>query len=98
MRSPNGEDHWVWGEYREIVEPESIVFTWNREDAEGRIWNSTLVKVTFTEQDGRTGFTLSQKVFKTLADRDDHKGGWTQSLDRLGEYLVSLERTGNGNY
>jgi hypothetical protein len=21
MRSPEGEDHWVWGEYQEIVEP-----------------------------------------------------------------------------
>ena len=88
MRSPEGEDHWVWGEYREIVEPERIVFTWNREDGEGRIWNSTVVFLSFNERGGKTTFTLTQKVFETVADRDDHKGGWTQCLDRLAEYLV----------
>lgn len=88
MRSPEGEDHWVWGEYREILKPVRIVFTWNREDSEGRVWNSTAVILTFDEVGGKTAFTLTQKVFNTVTDRNDHKGGWTQSLDRLGEYLM----------
>lgn len=92
MRSPEGEDHWVWGEYREILEPERIEFSWNREDAEGKIWNSTLVKLTFTEHEGKTNFTLLQSVFENVADRDDHTGGWSQCLARLDSYLSSLRR------
>ena len=41
MRSPEGEDYWVWGEYREIDEPGRIVMTWNRENAHRELWSST---------------------------------------------------------
>ena len=36
MRSPQGTEHWKRGVYREIVEPERIVFTFAWEDAERR--------------------------------------------------------------
>lgn len=88
MRSPEGEDHWVWGEYREIVEPERIVFTWNRgNDARGKLWSSTEVEVTFIERDGKTEFTLRQSLFETVPYRDEHGFGWGQALDRLGAYV-----------
>jgi uncharacterized protein YndB with AHSA1/START domain len=93
MRSPEGENHWVWGEYREIVEPERIVFTWNREDASGKIWSSTIAEVTFVEDEGRTKFTLRQSLFETVPYRDQHGFGWGQALDRLGNYVESLEQT-----
>ncbi len=89
MRSPEGEDHWVWGEYSEIEPPERLSFTWNREDANGNIWNSTVVRLTFVDEDGRTRFTLTQTLFDTTADRDDHNGGWTQCLERLNLYVSS---------
>ena len=87
MRSPAGEDHWVWGEYRSIDSPERVEFTWNREDADGNIWNSTIVRLTFANADGRTKFTLNQTLFDTTADRDDHNGGWSQCLERLNLYV-----------
>lgn len=90
MRSPEGEDHWVWGEYREIVEPERIVFTWNREDTGGNIWSSTLVVLSFVERHGNTEFTLRQSLFETTAYRDEHGFGWGQALDRLGEYAETI--------
>ena len=91
MRSPEGEDHWVWGEYQHIGEPERIVFSWNRgEDARGPLWSSTVVEVTFVERDGQTEFTLRQSLFETVPYRDEHGFGWGQSLDRLGEYVEKL--------
>jgi len=36
MRSPEGTDHWLRGAYREIVEPERLVFSWAWEDAESK--------------------------------------------------------------
>ncbi len=92
MRSPDGEDHWVWSEYRKIIKPERIEFSWNREDADGNIWNRTVVELTFAERDGKTDFTLYQREFEDVADRDDHKGGWSQCLARLDSYLSSLRR------
>lgn len=90
MRAPDGTDHWVWGNYREIVEPERIVFTWFRDDAEGNITNESVVTITLAEADGKTKLTLHQAVFKTVEDRDAHNGGWTQCLDRLVEYVENL--------
>lgn len=90
MRSPAGEDHWVWGEYLEIDRPNSLSFTWNREDAGGNIWNSTVVHLTFSEEDSRTRLMLRQALFSTVDDRNDHRGGWGQCLDRLGAFLGLL--------
>ena len=89
MRSPDGVDHWVFGEYREIVEPERIVMTWNREDAAGKLWSRTVATLTFTEEGGRTRFKLHQAVFESTEYRDQHNGGWSQCLDRLAEYVAS---------
>ena len=58
MRSPEGEDHWVSGEYREIIEHERLVFTWIREDVSGKIWSSTVVELTFEDEGESTQFTL----------------------------------------
>ena len=90
MRSPEGVDHWVYGEYREIVPPERIVMTWNREDATGKLWSSTVATLTFAKAGSKTAFRLEQSIFETVAYRDQHNGGWTQCLDRLASY-VKLE-------
>ncbi len=89
MRSPQGEDHWVWGDYQEIQPPERLAFSWNREDGEGLVWNSTVVQLTFADQEGKTLFRLQQSLFDTVADRDDHKGGWTETLERLRKYVAA---------
>jgi len=89
MRAPDGSDHWVWGVYREIVEPERLVFTWEGQDEAGlRSGLNNLVTVTFTEQGKRTHLTLHHATFQTVADRDDHRGGWTECLDRLAELVT----------
>src|SRR5215218_284534 len=58
MRAPDGTDHWVWGEYREIVEPERLSFTWHREDADGKPFNESIVTVTLADHGGKTKLTL----------------------------------------
>ncbi|MGQ0543433.1 MAG: SRPBCC family protein [Blastocatellia bacterium] len=90
MRSPDDIDYWVWGEYREIVRPERIVMTWNREDAEGNLWSRTVAQLTFAEHDGKTAFKLHQATFESVEYRDQHNGGWTQCLDRLGVYVAAM--------
>ncbi|MEP6703321.1 MAG: SRPBCC domain-containing protein [Acidobacteriota bacterium] len=87
MRSPEGEDHWVWGEYREIVEPGRLVFTWNREDASGKIWTSTVVDLTFIDLESKTEFTLRQGTFETVPFCEEHSVGWNQAIDRLDNFV-----------
>ena len=90
MRAPDGTDHWVWGVYREIVEPERLVFTWQRQDEAGlRSSLNNVVTVTLAAQGRKTHLTLHHAAFQTVADRDDHNSGWTQSLERLTSLLAN---------
>ena len=89
MRSPEGVEHWKQGVYREVVEPERLVFTFAWEDADGKPGHQTLVTVTFAEHGGKTELTLHQAVFETVALRDEHRRGWTSTLERSAEYLAN---------
>ena len=88
MRAPDGSDHWVWGVYHEIVAPARLVFSWNRTQAPAMSdpWAVTRVTVTLTEEAGKTRLTLHQAVFPKDEECADHRGGWTECLDRLLRY------------
>lgn len=88
MRSPAGEDHWVRGEYKVIDEPERIVFTWLRENPDGSIWCDTLVEVSFEASSDSTRFRMLQTGFGSAAHRDEHRGGWSECLNRLAAYVT----------
>jgi len=85
MRSPQGTDHWKRGVYREIVEPERIVFTFAWEDADGNRGHQLLTTVTFAEQGTKTRLTLRQATFETSEGRDDPR-------HRLDKLLRALRR------
>lgn len=87
MRSPQGTEHWKHGVYREIVEPERIVFTFAWESADGQLGHELLTTVTFAEQGAKTKLTLHQGVFETTDRRDDHVTGWTSCFERFASYL-----------
>ena len=89
MRSPEGNDHWSQGVYREVVEPERLVMAGAWTDADGNPTSpETLLTVTFEEHQGKTKLTLHQAIFESVTARDAHRGGWNSSLDRLAEYLA----------
>jgi uncharacterized protein YndB with AHSA1/START domain len=88
MRSPEGRDYWVRGVYREVVEPERLVFT-GRVDEEGKPGHETVMTVTFADHEGKTKLTVHQAVFESVKGRDGASTGWTESLDRLAEHLAT---------
>ncbi len=90
MRSPAGEDHRKRGIYREIVEPERIVFTFAWEDVDGHLGVETLITVTFEALGAKTRLTLRQTGFDSVEWRDSHVGGWTSCLERFGEYMTTV--------
>ena len=95
MRMPDGLEIWGLGIYREIVEPERIVYVDTFADAKGNIVppshygmsmgypSETVVTVTFSEQDGKTKLTLRHSVPGVFAEREGMQQGWSQMLDRL---------------
>ena len=91
MRSPQGTEHWKRGVFREIVEPERVVFTFAWESPNGALGHELLTTVTFADEGAKTLLTLHQAVFETVERCDDHRQGWTSTLARLAEYLSELQ-------
>jgi uncharacterized protein YndB with AHSA1/START domain len=90
MLSPEGTQHRLDCVYREIVEPEKLSFTWRWIDAEGQPGHQTLVTVSFEEAGTQTKLTLHQALFESDTACDAHRGGWTESIDRLAAYVANL--------
>ena len=102
MRSPDGQDFWLQGVYREIVEPERIVCT----DTFADEWGNTVsperygmsadwpaeaqVVVTFSEHGGKTMFTLEHSPIPPGRERDMCRQSWSESLDKLAVYLTQM--------
>ncbi len=103
MRAPNGADHPMGGEFREIAAPERLVFTSGALNEKGKLLFEFLHTVTFVERRGQTLLTIRSQVMKTTAEANKYIGGFeagmTQSLERLDELLavknerVVVERT-----
>lgn len=87
MHAPNGDQHWLEGEYLEVVAPERLVYTHCWLDAAKRRGRETLVTITFAERDGGTELTLRQTGLVSTASRDGHEHGWASTFDRLAGYL-----------
>jgi uncharacterized protein YndB with AHSA1/START domain len=88
-----GEEHVFSGEYREIVRPERIVWTFEWGGLPGHVSVETL---TFEEHDGKTTLT-GRSVYDTVEDRDGMltsgaEEGAAETYDRLDEYLETLRQ------
>ncbi|SEF34273.1 Uncharacterized conserved protein YndB, AHSA1/START domain [Amycolatopsis pretoriensis] len=83
IHSPEGEDLWVGGVYREVDAPERLAFTFAWEAREPE----TLVEIGFADLGGKTEMTFTQTGFPTAAERDDHDEGWTSSFEDLTGHL-----------
>lgn len=93
-RGPDGDEHAFRGEYREIVSPERIVWTFEYEGFPGQISVETL---TLEEHDGKTTLTATA-VYDTVEARDamlqsGMEEGAGETMDRLDEYLAQMLTT-----
>lgn len=86
-KAPSGHEYGSRSVFREIIEPERLVFTFAWEDADGWPTSETLVTITFAEQNGKTLLTFHQGVFESVSSRDAHAEGWRGFFDLLSNYL-----------
>ena len=88
MRSPDGEAFGGGGEYREIMAPTRLVFTWtwDRPDVGTGV---QLVEVDLTgHPDGTTTVVMTNRGLADEQSRESHREGWEGSFDSLAR-LVS---------
>ncbi len=100
MRSPEGQEFWSTGFYREIVPMERLVLTDSFADEKGNIvlashyempgeWPlELLVTVTFEEIDGKTKMTLRHVGIPSGTMSDNTQAGWNESFDKLAEHIM----------
>jgi uncharacterized protein YndB with AHSA1/START domain len=91
MRAPDGTDYRMRGVFREVVAPERLVFTNIAVDADDKPLLDGLTTVTLAEEGGNTRLTVHTRATglvpfaaPMLAGMQE---GWTQSIDRLEEYV-----------
>jgi uncharacterized protein YndB with AHSA1/START domain len=101
MRSPEGQDYWSTGVYREVVPPERLVMTDSFADAEGNVVPAShygmaenfplemLITVIFEEEGGKTKLTLRHAGLPVGPDGEMAQAGWNESLDKLAESLAA---------
>ena len=96
MQSAEWGDAWGKAIYREVVEPERIVYTDLFSDEEGNTSDAmpaSEVTLTFEEQDGKTLMTM-RSVFASAEDRAKvvemgMEQGMSETLDHLEQFLAN---------
>ena len=99
MRSPEGQDYWTTGVYREIVPLERIVLTDSFADENGNVVPASHygfgddfpleleVIVTFEDDGDKTKMTLQHVGFPAGEVSEQAGAGWNESFDKLAEIL-----------
>lgn len=99
MRSPEGQEFWSTGTYREIVPPERLVVTDSFADKDGNVVPASnyglgddfplelQVTVILEEYQGKTKMTLRHVGLPLGQIREMTEAGWNQSFDKLNESL-----------
>lgn len=89
MTSPDGDEYWLQGIYRELVAPEKIVFTHAWIMPDGNSAPDTLVTILLknTVKNG-TELIFRQTGLPSPEARDGHAEGWNSTFDRLAAFLA----------
>jgi uncharacterized protein YndB with AHSA1/START domain len=86
MQPPEGDSFHLIGEFREVDPPARLAYTfvWEDPDPDDA---ETLVELSFRDLGDSTEVVLTQGPFKTEARRELHRNGWTDTFDRLEEFI-----------
>jgi uncharacterized protein YndB with AHSA1/START domain len=86
FRTPDGEQHRVFGVYDEVVVNRKLSFSW--------AWQSTPERVSFVcieleQQEGGTVMRFRHDRFFDKAALDNHTRGWTAALAKLDRFITA---------
>jgi uncharacterized protein YndB with AHSA1/START domain len=89
MQPPDGALFHLSGEFIEIDPPARLAYTfrWEEPDPDDR---ETVVTFSLDDRGASTEVIIDQGVFATEARLALHQQGWTESLDRLQEFVPHI--------
>lgn len=79
IREADGARYPAGGVYREVVEPERLVFTWWITEP---VAEESLITIVFEDLDGKT-----RMVFHQIGADSGVHDGWTQSFEKFADYV-----------
>jgi uncharacterized protein YndB with AHSA1/START domain len=90
VRSPNGQDYWVRGTYREVEAPAHLLIACTADDGNiGRL--EELIEVTFTARGRKTELRLNAKATGASAEAaamlEEMPMLWARTVSRLDSHL-----------
>ena len=88
MQPPDGDRFHLAGEFLEVEPPRRLAYTfrWEEPAPDDR---ETVVTLTLDDVAGATELTVAQAEFATEERLALHRGGWTDSLDKLSAILAA---------
>ncbi|HVE52707.1 MAG TPA: SRPBCC domain-containing protein [Ramlibacter sp.] len=84
FRTPDGEEHEVAGEYRDVVPDELLSFTWAWHTTPERV---SLVTVRLRPADGGTELDFRHARFFDGQARESHAHGWSLTFEKLDAWV-----------
>ena len=88
VQPPEGDAFHLTGEFRTVDPPSRLTFTFRYEEPDPDDVE-TVADLAFGDLGESTELVLTQGPFKTEARRELHRGGWTDSFDKLDDALSS---------
>ena len=88
MQPPDGDAFYLAGEFRVVDPPTRLAYTFRWEDPDPDDVE-TVVDLSFRDLGESTEVALAQGPFKTEARRALHRGGWTDSFEKVEALLSS---------
>ena len=90
MKTSDGSEVDIQGDYLELRAPERLVMTWQWL---GEGWDKTVTQVTvdLLELDGGTDVQLTHERLPSLKSRDSHVRGWSGCFDKLEKLFAPAE-------
>jgi uncharacterized protein YndB with AHSA1/START domain len=92
FRFPGDRTGIVVGEYRTLVPPRRLAFTWAWEPPDPHAGSETLVTINLYEKKGGTELALTHTSFTNEPLMRQHEGGWAATLDRLKELIEQMSK------
>ena len=82
-----GSEYTAFGTYREIDEPNRVVYTWDWKEEEHRV-GETLVTVKFEARGDATEIVLLHEGFPAVEAKEGHEQGWGACLSHFEALLA----------